>query len=134
MLYKWNGTGFDSILTIPKNGNVAVHFATFIPDLNLCIYSNLNENPVIFNYDTMTESTIGNVTGIYYLNFDPVTQKLCMFQQKPNDYAVDIAHLVDLNGNLEKTLNVFENNWALKYYYLNGQLVGSNGLYLNTYF
>lgn len=133
-VYRWDGNAFNLVHSIPTVGNVSAHEAFFVPNQNLVVYSNINSNPVIYDYVLDTTQSISQVTGIHDIKYDPVSDKLCLFREDPNDFRNDIAYLYSLSMGLEKSLTVFEDNRGRYYYYLNEILISNQGLYLLDYF
>jgi len=132
-IYLFDGNTYQPTKNIGTIGNVSAHAVHFIPEKNLCIYSNVNSNPVIYNYLTDTSISIPELTGISRIRYDFVNEKLTMFQED-FDIDVDKAFLVNLNGQVEKSLECFQNNRGQAYYPLNRRLITNQGFYLDNYY
>lgn len=133
-VYRWDGSTFNEALAINKIGNVSVHEAFFIPNQNIVVYSNINSNPVIYDYVADTSQSIPQLIGIDDIKYDPVSDKLCLFKRDPDDSSNDIAHLYSLTNGVEKQLKVFVDFSTRYYHYLNQKLISNQGLYLQDYF
>jgi len=133
-IYRLNNQSYEVIKTIERTNNVAAHEVLFIPEKQLCIYSNVFRNPVIYNYEQNTSISIPEITNIYSIKYDPENEKLTMFHRDYEGFQIDQAYLVNLNGKVEKSLKCFENNTALQYYPLNRRLISNQGIFLDTYF
>lgn len=130
VLYTWQGGSFNNVLQIEKVGNVSVHEAIFIPGQTKCIYSNINSSPIIFDYQTNSSSTISDLSGIYKMQYDNGTNKVCLIS-KTGNFKVEIAYLFDFVAGTEKSLQL---HYQGDYFYLNKKLINNKGLYLNDYF
>jgi len=133
-IYLLNNESYEAIKVIERINNVSAHEVIFIPEKQLCVYSNVNGNPVIYNYGQNTSTIVSEITNIYNIKYDAVNEKLSMFQRDYDSYQIDMAYLVNLNGQVEKSLECFENNTALQYYPLDGKLISNQGIFLDTYF
>lgn len=133
-IYLLNNQSYEAIKTVETKNNVSAHEVLFIPEKQLCVYSNVYGNPVIYNYEQNTSINVSAITNIYRINYDSVNEKLTMFQRDYDGYQIDMAHLVNLNGQVEKSLECFENNTGLQYYPLNRKFISNQGLFLDTYF
>lgn len=133
-IYLLNNQSYEAIKTLETTNNVSAHEVIFIPEKQLCIYSNVYGNPVIYSYGQNTSINVSEITNIYKIKYDAVNEKLTMFERDYDGYQIDMAHLVNLNGQVEKSMECFENNTGLHYYPLNRKFISNQGLFLDTYF
>lgn len=133
-IYLLDNQSYEAIKTIETTTNVSAHEVLFIPEKQLCVYSNVYGNPVIYNYGQNTSINVSEITNIYNIKYDVVNEKLTMFQRYNDGNQIDMAYLVNLNGQVEKSLECFENNTGVHYYPLGGKLISNQGFFLDTYF
>jgi hypothetical protein len=104
-----------------------------MPELNACIYSNVNRNPVIYYFHNGSSKTISGLTDVSEINYDAVANKILLYQHIHENGLGAYVNLYDPASETIKPLEVYDSHTTNKYIYLNGKLIYTGGLFLNNY-
>ncbi len=124
--------GVVDFITSTDTGSF-IHIIEFMTDQNKCVYSNIFQNPVIFDFNTKSKTTLYQISEVRELQYDKKTQKLLFGQYHiaPNDRS--FISIYDSNTSIFKKLEVYDDHYDGFYRFLNGKLIYSSGLYLDHY-
>lgn len=120
-------------ITSTDGTNGFIHSIEFIPDQNKCVYSNLFQNPVIFDFSTGSKTTLFQISEVRELEYDIKSQKLLFGQYHTSSGDRSFVNIYEFDTNAFKRLEVYDDHYGGFYRLLNGKLIYSSGLYLDHY-
>lgn len=99
---------------------------------NKCVYSNSNQHPVVFDFNTQTKTVLNAISDVRDISYDQKTNKILFFE---HIHPKSMVELFDLSTQNIKYLEVDDKFHTSGYFYkyLNGKLIYSGGLYLDKY-
>lgn len=132
-IYKIENEAVIYITSTDANPNGFIHTIEFMSDQNKCVYSNVFQHPVIFDFATGSKTTLYQISEVDELQYDRKTQKLLFgkYHTSPGDRS--FIHIYQPNTNSFKKLEVYDDHYDGFYRFLNGKLIYSSGLYLDHY-
>ena len=124
------------VLVTSTDTGSSIHTIGFLLDQNKCIYSNVNSNPVIYDFNTQNKTVLNEIIDVNDIQYDQTSGKVFFGQLHTDSFGghKSFANIYNLNSGTLKRLQIYDSHYVGVYFrYLNNKLIYSWGLYLDTY-
>lgn len=126
-IYKVENNNITKLTSTSTGKNInSLEFST---DNSKCFYTTATGTPVLYDFNTNSETSLNELKDSYHLSFDDSTNKLLSYQQYSTQ--TPFMEVLDLNTQEKKSIRIQNIHYTNTYYTLeNNKIIFSPGKYL----